>query len=178
MHLAGMSWQGGGRPMKRAITLGIAVLLVAVLPGWSLAQNPPVFVPVPAGPTTPAAPAAPGPVFVPVPAQPTVTATVTAGAGEQTIIIESIAPPVPLPPLPPPQPVKQGICGRHGLGCWTTHYTLGCGSLKSECKFLFGSCRTFYGEPCLAPPPPGERPPGYNGLLPLGRPRAGCPCEQ
>jgi hypothetical protein len=40
------------------------------------------------------------------------------------------------------------------IGCWTTHQDYGCGNLKSECIFLFGSCRQFYGEPCLKEPPP------------------------
>ncbi len=37
----------------------------------------------------------------------------------------------------------------HPCHCWATHNTVGCSSLKAECTFLFGSCRAFYGEPCL-----------------------------
>ncbi|MCI0458323.1 MAG: hypothetical protein L0Z62_15270 [Gemmataceae bacterium] len=48
------------------------------------------------------------------------------------------------------------------IGCWAHHNTLGCGSLQSECKFIFGSCRTFYGEPCFKGPPPSPFPPGYG----------------
>lgn len=41
-----------------------------------------------------------------------------------------------------------------GLACWSHHNSLGCSSLKSECVFIFGDCRSFYGEPCLAKPTP------------------------
>ena len=40
------------------------------------------------------------------------------------------------------------------LGCYAHHNDYSCGSLHSECTFLFGSCRQFYGEPCLKGPPP------------------------
>jgi hypothetical protein len=42
---------------------------------------------------------------------------------------------------------------RHGVCCYTTHNVPGCGSLHSELTFIFGSCRVFFGEPCLNPPP-------------------------
>jgi hypothetical protein len=65
---------------------------------------------------------------------------------------------------------------RQGLNCFATLGSLGCGSCKSECQFIFGSCRTFFGEPCI-PQPPQE-----NGVLGpqtygiLGRAKAGCGC--
>jgi hypothetical protein len=37
-------------------------------------------------------------------------------------------------------------------GCWSHHNEFTCGSLKSECTFLFGSCRSFFGEPCVKVP--------------------------
>ncbi len=46
--------------------------------------------------------------------------------------------------------------------CWSHHNTLGCGSFKSDFMFIFGSCRTYYGEPCLKGPPPP--PPWMQGL--------------
>jgi hypothetical protein len=55
--------------------------------------------------------------------------------------------------------------------CYADHNTLGCGNLKSECQFLFGSCRSFYGEPCLPPPP---KPNGQPGALPAPG-RCACP---
>ncbi len=74
----------------------------------------------------------------------------------------------PLPPAAAPAP-RNGWLQRHGLGCWTTHNTLGCSSLKSECIFIFGSCRQFFGEPCMAPPPPDPFGPNYG--------RSGCGCR-
>lgn len=46
--------------------------------------------------------------------------------------------------------------------CWSHHNSFLCGSCESELRFVFGSCRQFFGEPCLpgpatypyAPPPP------------------------
>jgi hypothetical protein len=44
--------------------------------------------------------------------------------------------------------------GNHfGLCCWTTHNQPGCGSLRAETVFFFGSCHAYFGEPCLVPPP-------------------------
>jgi hypothetical protein len=40
-----------------------------------------------------------------------------------------------------------------GVACWTSHNSPGCGSLKADCTFIFGSCRQFFGEPCFGGPP-------------------------
>ena len=40
----------------------------------------------------------------------------------------------------------------HPCKCYADHNSVGCGSLKSECTFIFGSCRKFFGEPCLKGP--------------------------
>jgi hypothetical protein len=48
--------------------------------------------------------------------------------------------------------------------CWSHHNSYSCGSLKSECVFIFGSCRAWYGEPCVKGPPPIAAPPGYPPL--------------
>jgi hypothetical protein len=40
-----------------------------------------------------------------------------------------------------------------GLGCCATQDSFGCTSLHAQCTFIFGSCREFYFEPCVAPPP-------------------------
>ncbi len=37
---------------------------------------------------------------------------------------------------------------RYGLGCYATIDTVGCTSCGSELTFIFGSCRSFFGEPC------------------------------
>src|SRR5262245_9896590 len=62
---------------------------------------------------------------------------------------------------------------RHNLACWTHHNNYGCGSLKSECTFVFGSCRAFFGEPCLPKPPPTYGLPGFPGTS--SQSRCGCP---
>jgi hypothetical protein len=48
--------------------------------------------------------------------------------------------------------------------CWAHHNTLGCGNFASEFHFIFGSCRTFYGEPCFRGPPPPPVPVEYLNL--------------
>lgn len=48
--------------------------------------------------------------------------------------------------------------------CAAHHNDLGCSSLQSECKFILGSCRTYFGEPCFKGrvPPPSPYGPGYG----------------
>jgi hypothetical protein len=59
-----------------------------------------------------------------------------------------------------PHPISQGIrdcLQKHGWCCHSSFNSYTCGTLKSECKFIFGSCREFFGEPCLkGPPGPGD----------------------
>jgi hypothetical protein len=56
--------------------------------------------------------------------------------------------------------------------CVTHHNLATCGSLKSECVFLFGSCRQFFGEPCFKGPDPYPHPW-------FGKQAGGCPsCQQ
>jgi hypothetical protein len=71
-----------------------------------------------------------------------------------------------LPPGHPPvdsSPVKhplwQWVSKGRPLGCWASFNGYGCSSLKSEAAFVFGSCRKFYGEPCLKGAPPSPLPP-------------------
>jgi hypothetical protein len=61
-----------------------------------------------------------------------------------------------------------------GVGCWSHHNMYTCGSWKSECTFVFGSCREFFGEPCLPGPPQPPMPPGY-GPPPTYLPQPGYP---
>ena len=63
------------------------------------------------------------------------------------------APPVVYPEVQSKQPGMLEHLNRHGLHCFATIGSLGCGSCKSECQFLFGSCRTFFGVPCVPQPP-------------------------
>jgi len=59
-----------------------------------------------------------------------------------------------------PHPIWQGIkdcLQKHGWCCYSSSNTFTCGTCKSECRFIFGSCREFFGEPCLkGPPGPGD----------------------
>jgi hypothetical protein len=57
------------------------------------------------------------------------------------------------------------------LTCWADFNGYSCGSLASEAHFLFGSCRTFFGEPCAPGPPPTPWDP-YPSRH--GRPSCGC----
>jgi hypothetical protein len=64
----------------------------------------------------------------------------------------------------------QGTC------CWSGVNTVGCGSLKAELDFIFGSCRRFYGEPCYQGPPPLLLPQGYPSPAATSRSSGGCAC--
>jgi hypothetical protein len=84
-----------------------------------------------------------------------------------------------------PRPIADSVhdcMHAHGVGCWSHHNSYTCGSWKSECTFIFGSCREFFGEPCLPGPPPPPYvaggyapPPGYGPAVPQ---RSGCPSCQ
>lgn len=63
--------------------------------------------------------------------------------------------------------------------CWAHHNSPGCGNFYSEFNFIFGSCRTFYGEPCFRGPPPLPVPAGYGYGADYAYPPAdqgGCRC--
>jgi hypothetical protein len=45
-------------------------------------------------------------------------------------------------------------CQRKGCCCAEHHNCLGCTSGKADCNFIFGSCRTFFSEPCTQGPSP------------------------
>ena len=108
--------------------------------------------------------------------------------------------------LPPGYPPVDNSPSRHPfldfcrrgrpLGCWASFNGYGCSSLHSELAFVFGSCRTFYAEPCLKGAPPSALPPwsgiesGYypggaatpglglpqrQGVPPAGQPGCRCP---
>jgi hypothetical protein len=55
---------------------------------------------------------------------------------------------------------------RHGMGCWAHHDEFGCDSFCSEARFIFGSCRAYFGFNCSPGPPYIPTPPGYS--LPPG----------
>ena len=43
---------------------------------------------------------------------------------------------------------------RHNCACASHHNDTGCTSGMADCKFIFGSCRTFWMEPCPQGPSP------------------------
>ncbi len=61
----------------------------------------------------------------------------------------------------------------HIPGCWASHNGYSCSSFQSENIFLFGSCRAFFGEPCLNGPPP----PPWDPEAGPPPPKAGCNCR-
>jgi hypothetical protein len=71
-----------------------------------------------------------------------------------------------------PEPGVKGWLQRHGFACWSHHDSPGCGSLEAECTFIFGSCRKWYGEPCM--PRPDPYPPVAPGYGAPTRTRCGC----
>lgn len=78
----------------------------------------------------------------------------------------------------PRRPIRNYFIANVPAFCWAHHNGLGCGNFLSEFNFLFGSCRTFYGEPCLREPSPQPVPVGYQygagGYGPGGT--GGCRC--
>jgi hypothetical protein len=74
-------------------------------------------------------------------------------------------------------PVKDYFHNHPTICCWAHHNTLGCGSFHSDFNFIFGSCHTFYGEPCAKGPQPPPMPPGYGyGLPGYGPSPTSCRC--
>src|SRR5262249_49681120 len=86
-------------------------------------------------------------------------------------------------PDPVLSPEPHGQAGRlkaffqgYNCCCASHHTDLGCTSGEAHCKFIFGSCRTFWMEPCplgVSPyklvPPQSMRPPSRWSLLSQGR---------
>ena len=49
-----------------------------------------------------------------------------------------------------------------GCCCWSHFKTYKCGTFKSEFTYVFGSCRSFFGDTCAKTPPPALIPVGYD----------------
>jgi hypothetical protein len=68
-----------------------------------------------------------------------------------------------------PTPLRDWWVNGRPLGCWASSNSYGCSSCRAELAFIFGSCRSFYREPCLKGAPPSALPPwtgpegGYRG---------------
>ncbi|HVS37042.1 MAG TPA: hypothetical protein VMS17_15890 [Gemmataceae bacterium] len=78
-----------------------------------------------------------------------------------------------------PYPNANGPHPHLQFGCWASHNGYSCGSLQSEGTFIFGSCRQFFGDPCLkGPPPPPWTPEGAQPPDPTApnKGKRGCNC--
>ncbi|MFO0863382.1 MAG: hypothetical protein U0744_01750 [Gemmataceae bacterium] len=55
------------------------------------------------------------------------------------------------PPLPVPanQSKTRSFFNRCGYGCDSDLTWFGCGGWRQQNQFVFGSCRTFFGDPCI-----------------------------
>jgi hypothetical protein len=60
-----------------------------------------------------------------------------------SIVVTDIAEPAPATNRP-----LQRVLNSHGMACASDFNRLGCGNFCSEFKFVFGSCRTFFGQTC------------------------------
>jgi len=57
------------------------------------------------------------------------------------------------PPAPaPPQSKTRSFLNKCGYGCDSDLNWFGCGGIRQQNQFIFGSCRTFFGEPCVQKP--------------------------
>ena len=59
--------------------------------------------------------------------------------------------------MPPLSPLN-----KTGLACYTNRNSPGCSNLRNDLRFIFGSCRDFFGEPCL--PHPNATGRGISGM--------------
>jgi hypothetical protein len=62
-------------------------------------------------------------------------------------------PPLPAPYFvpPPPGPASHrlhGLLNQHGMACQSNARWGACGNFHYDCAFIFGSCRSFFGERC------------------------------
>lgn len=83
-------------------------------------------------------------------------------ATAQQIVVVSVARQAPAVAAPEPMFIGQpldvaeipppNLLNRTGLACYTNQNSPGCSNLRRDLLFIFGSCRSFFGEPCLPHP--------------------------
>ena len=82
-----------------------------------------------------------------------------APGGEQILVVPTVPyeparlypGPSPFGYPPPPGPAQhrlQHVMNQHGMGCQSNYPWGACGSFHQDFRFIFGSCRTFFGERC------------------------------
>jgi hypothetical protein len=63
-----------------------------------------------------------------------------------TVVVEDLE-----PGAPPTR--RRPFLNSHGMGCASSLHELGCGNFCSNFTFMFGSCRTFFGQTCTPDAP-------------------------
>jgi hypothetical protein len=83
---------------------------------------------------------------------------------------ELLSPEVPAAPVMHSKPAKHRPVRDwfRNLGCYVEPNNLGCTSFRATTRFIFGSCREFFGEPCLQGPQSSQL---------LGHGPGGCNCR-
>lgn len=185
--LAGGSPAWAQQPLPRSV-FDPPAMTTAAEPPTARPQRYYVLVPVQAQPVNAPAPTAPIPAPQPAAIPPGPVAGIPFPPAQPATIPPGPAAGVPFPPAQPatepPAPAagtggnvapggqgcrscsgKGGLCRRvlnhFGIGCWAHHDQYGCSSFMSECRFVFGSCRAYFGQRCSPDPPPVPTPPGY-----------------
>jgi hypothetical protein len=69
------------------------------------------------------------------------------------------------PPFGRADGAKHEALNRRGYWCDSHIDAYGCQNWRTQCQFVFGSCRSFFGEPCRPAPPLFQ---GYRGGAGIG----------
>src|SRR5260370_11128100 len=134
-------------------TAGLTAILWLSVGGWVHAQNPFCVTP----PSAYALPPVIGPVGPPPPSQGAIGVVPEDGSEScppegrrhKALGSQEAGPPF--------------AFGQLHTGCWAHHNMFGCGSFRSEMNFIYGSCRSFYGQACLKETPPDALAPMREG---------------
>jgi hypothetical protein len=83
----------------------------------------------------------------------------TPTAAAPTVVIEAACPAPALTPIDSSSPTSvrqwfKQVANHYGRCCSSDLNNPGCMGWRAEAQFVFGSCRYFFGEPCLPPAPP------------------------
>jgi hypothetical protein len=80
---------------------------------------------------------------------------------------------IPIPPEAPP--ARAGHWWQKPCGCFAAFNNVGCGNCRTHAIFIWGSCRQFFGQPCIKQVPAVPLPPGYGADALNGPQRCACP---
>lgn len=79
------------------------------------------------------------------------------------------------PPFGRADGAKHEALNRRGYCCDSHIDAYGCQNWRTQCQFVFGSCRSFFGEPCRPAPPLFQ---GYRGGAGIGGAGGGADCNR